>query len=69
MKYFCEDLEINKISKFTGISRQSLSKIFKEIRIIIANEYEKIFKLRGKIEVDKSYLAAKLVRGNRGAGL
>ena len=55
LKYFFEDLEINKIAKFSGISRQSLSKIFKEIRILMANECEKISKLDGEIEIDKSY--------------
>ncbi|WP_407712681.1 IS1595 family transposase [Campylobacter hominis] len=68
LKYFCEDLEINKISKFSGISRQSLSKIFKEIRILMAKECEKISKLDGEIEIDESYFGAKRGRGKRGRG-
>ncbi len=74
-------MEINKISKFTGISRQSLSKIFKEIRILMANECEKISPSRnvakrsGEIEAGESYFllcnllgGVKRVRGKRGRG-
>ena len=61
------------------ISEQSLCKIFKEIRILIAKECEKISKMSGEIEVDESYFllrfarnckaeCAKRVRGKRGRG-
>ncbi len=68
IKYFSIDIEASKISKIVGISQVSLCKIFKQIRILMAKECEKITKLNGEIEVDESYFGAKRVRGKRGRG-
>ena len=73
LKYFCLDIEAVKISKITQISEVTLCKIFKQIRILIAKECEKISKLNGEIEIDESnlliwILGAKRVRGKRGRG-
>ena len=68
IKYFCLDIEATKIAKLSNISRQSVNKIIKNIRILIAKECEKISKLSGEIEVDESYFGAKRVRGKRGRG-
>ena len=68
IKYFCLDIEASKISKITQISEQTLCKLFKQIRILIAKECEKISTLNGEIEVDESYFGAKRVRGKRGRG-
>lgn len=65
-KYFCLDIEAVKIAKLSNISRQSVNKIFKQIRILIAKECEKISKLSDEIEIDESYFGAKRVRGKRG---
>ena len=62
------DLEAKKIAEICKISQQSLCKIFKEIRILIAKECEKISKMSGEIEVDESYFGARRVRGKRGRG-
>ena len=63
LKYFCTDIEAAKIAKFTKISEVSLCKIFKQIRILMSKECEKISKFSGEIEIDESYFGAKRVRG------
>ena len=68
LKLFCLDIEAVKIAKLSNISRQSVNKIIKQIRILIAKECEKISTLNGEIEVDESYFGAKRVRGKRGRG-
>ena len=68
LKYFCLDIEASKIAKICHISQNSLCKIFKQIRILIAKECEKTSKMQGEIEIDESYFGAKRVRGKRGRG-
>ena len=62
------DIESSKIAKITHISEQTLCKLFKQIRILIAQECEKTSTMQGEIEVDESYFGAKRVRGKRGRG-
>ena len=45
LKYFTEDIEALKISNLTKISEATLCKIFREIRILISKEREKISKI------------------------
>ena len=68
LKYFAEDIEASKISNLTKISEATLCKIFREIRIIMSKECEKISKFSGEIEIDESYFGSKRVRGKRGRG-
>ena len=68
LKYFAEDIEASKISNLTKISEVSLCRIFREIRVLMAKECEKISKFSGEIEIDESYFGAKRVRGKRGRG-
>ncbi len=68
LKYFAEDIEASKISNLTKISEVTLCKIFREIRILMFQECEKISKFSGEIEIDESYFGAKRVRGKRGRG-
>lgn len=56
LKLFCLDIEASKIAKLSNISRQSVNKIINQIRILIAQECEKISTLNGEIEVDESNL-------------
>ena len=63
LKYFTEDIEATKIANLTGISRISVNKILKNIRILMASECEKISKFSGEIEIDESYFGSKRVRG------
>ena len=68
LKYFAEDIEATKIANLTGISRISINKILKNIRILMSQECENISKFSGEIEIDESYFGAKRVRGKRGRG-
>ena len=63
LKYFAEDIEASKISNLTKISEATLCKIFREIRILMSKECEKISKFSGEIEIDESYFESKRVRG------
>lgn len=66
LRYFCLDIEAVKIAEICNISRNTVNKILKQIRILMMNECEKISKLSGEIEIDESYFGAKRVRGKRG---
>ena len=68
LKYFAQDIEATKIANLTGISRISINKILKSIRILMAKECEKISKFSGEIEIDESCFGSKRVRGKRGRG-
>ena len=45
LKYFAEDIEASKISNLTKISEATLCRIFREIRILMSKECEKISKI------------------------
>ena len=66
MKFFCLDLEAIKVAEICKISEKTINKIFKQIRIKMAESCEKQAKLSGEIEIDESYFGAKRVRGKRG---
>ena len=68
MKFFCLDLEAIKVAEIFKISEKTIDKIFKAIRIKMAENCEKQAKLSGEIEIDESYFGAKRVRGKRGRG-
>ena len=68
LKYFTEDIEAAKIANLTRISRISINKLLKNIRVLMPKECEKIFKFLGEIEIYKSYFKAKRVRWTRGRG-
>ena len=62
------DLEAKKVAIICKISEKTIDKIFKQIRIKMAESCEKQTKLSGEIEIDESYFGAKRVRGKRGRG-
>ena len=47
LKHFAEDIEASKISNLTKISEATSYRIFREIRILVSKEYEKIGKFSG----------------------
>ena len=62
-------MEANKIAKISGISRNSINKIFKNIRIRIAEFCEQENPLgSGEIEIDESYFGGKRIKGKLGRG-
>ena len=54
LKYFAEDIEGSKISNLTKILEATIYKIFREIRILMSKECEKMSKFSGKMEIDES---------------
>ena len=69
LRYFCHDIEASKIALLTGVSRPTINRILKAIRVRIAEvcESESPFEA-GEIEIDESYFGAHRVRGIRGRG-
>ena len=51
LKYSAEDIEASKISNFTKILEATLCKIFREIRILMSKEREKIIKFAVRFPV------------------
>ena len=60
LKYFAEDIEASKISNSTKISEATLCKIFRETRILMSKECEKISKFSGEISSSQARLEASL---------
>ena len=69
IKFFSVDLTASQIAFLSEISRPTINKILKQVRINIAEfcEQESIFK-NGEVEIDESYFGAKRIRGKRGRG-
>lgn len=67
--YFSEDLTTTQTAKFTKISRNSVNKIYGQIRqkifLTLTWQEEKSF---GEFELDESYFGSKRIRGKRGRG-
>jgi len=69
LQLFCLDIEAQKVSKISNISRPTINKLFDKIREIIAWNCEQVSPFsHGEIELDESYFGAKRVRGLRGRG-
>ena len=69
IKLFSADLTAEQISLLSGVSRNSVNKILKNIRKRIAEVCEKESPFeKGEIEIDESYFGAKRIRGKRGRG-
>ena len=69
IRYFSLDIEATKIADLVGISRPTINRILKVVRIRITEfcEMESPFET-GEIEIDESYFGARRVRGIRGRG-
>ena len=69
IKLFSTDLTAQQIALFSGISRNSVNKLLKNIKIRIVQECEKesLFD-KEEIEMDESYFGAKRIRGKKGRG-
>ena len=68
IRLFALDLEATKIAQLSGLSRNSINKILKALRVRIAQECEKRSPFSGSIEVDESYFGPRRVKGKRGRG-
>jgi len=69
IKYFALDLTANKTAQLTGLTHQSVNRIYLKIRQRIAEECQRASPFSNcEIEVDESYFGARRVRGKRGRG-
>ena len=66
---FCMDIEAQKVSEMTGVSRTSINRLYGLFRERMAEicASEKAFS-EGEYELDESYFGARRVRGIRGRG-
>ena len=69
IKLFAGDLTAQQISLFSGLSRNCINRILRQVRFRIAEfcEEESCFR-SGEIEMDESYFGARRMRGLRGRG-
>ena len=68
LKLFCEDLTSVQISRISGISRVTVNKYVRAIRLRINELCEQDSPFSGPVEVDESYFGARRVKGKRGRG-
>ena len=68
IKLFSLDLEADKVAQIVNLSRNTINKYFKAIRLRIEEYCLNDSPFKGEIEVDESYFGAKRVRGKRGRG-
>lgn len=68
LRLFSEDLTAVQISNLTGISRVTINRLLKEIRIKIAKFCDAQYAVNGEVEVDESYFGARRKKGKRGRG-
>ncbi|MCZ0932504.1 MAG: IS1595 family transposase [Oligoflexia bacterium] len=69
IKLFAGDITASQIALFSGVSRNCVNRILKQVRIRIAEfcEQESYFE-KGEIEMDESYFGARRIRGKKGRG-
>ena len=69
IRLFCLDIEAEKTSVLTSISRPTINRFYRAFRERIAElcEAESPF-TNGEVELDESYFGARRVRGIRGRG-
>jgi transposase-like protein len=68
VKYFAVDLEADQAAEITCLSRNTINKYFKAMRMRIAEYCESSSSFYGDVEVDESYFGARRIKGKRGRG-
>lgn len=68
MRLFSLDIEATKIADLTHLNRNTINRILKHLRQIIAEHCQQQAQLSGIIEADESFFGAKRVKGKRGRG-
>ena len=68
LQHFCLDDTATRTALATGISRQTINRIFSLLRTRIRSLCEQESPLGGEVEVDESYFGARRVRGKKGRG-
>lgn len=68
LKGFATDLTAQNVAELTGISRNTINKLYKQFRFRILKESNNDMDFSGEVELDESYFGARRVRGKRGRG-
>jgi len=68
IKLFSVDLDATQIAKITGLSRNTINKYLKAVRVRLAEYCDSESPLSGEVEVDESYFGARRIKGKRGRG-
>ena len=68
VKCFAVDLEAEQVAEIRGLSRNTINKYFKEMRVRIAEYCESSSPFSGEVKVDESYFGARRIKGKRGRG-
>jgi len=68
VRLFTVDLEATQIAKITGLSRNTINRYLRAIRIRLAQFCKTESPLTGEVEVDESYFGARRIKGKRGRG-
>lgn len=68
LRGFTEDLTAQKVAILVNISRNTINKIYKKIRIRLTQMSSQNTSFSGEVELDESYFGARRIRGKRGRG-
>jgi transposase len=68
LKYFCADQTAAQAAELSGLSRNTINRLFHKLRLRIAKLSVESTPELGEFEVDESYFGARRVRGRRGRG-
>ncbi len=68
LRAFCSDITAQNTSQLTGVSRNSINKMYEKFRNRIIDLTEKNLSFQGEVEWDESYFGKQKVRGKKGRG-
>jgi len=68
VKLFSLDLTATQATELTGLNRNTVNRLYAEMRRRIAEHSRQISPIEGEIEADESYFGSRRVRGKRGRG-
>ena len=68
VRLFSVDLGASQIASLTGLSRNTVNRYLKAIRVRLAEFCDSKSPFRGEVEVDESFFGARRVKGKRGRG-
>lgn len=68
VRLFCEDLTATQIARLSNLNRNTVNRLLKHTRTVIAEHCESMSPFTGEVELDESYFGARRVRGVRGRG-
>jgi transposase-like protein len=68
IRLFSVDLDASQTTKLTGLSRTTINRYLKAIRLRLAQHCDAASPFSGEVEVDESFFGAKRVKGKRGRG-